>query len=466
MAGHSPQTCLQPRLHPREPLASSRAGVSPPPVGADKNPLQARANGQPPPARVEQPKPPSKVESQPPWERTSPLGPWEVLPTTPRVEEGQATAVGLTGTRCTCVRPRGGISEPPGPLYLVGMAEERKEAVGHIYNRMAGKQPPEHNIASRALGAYYTRADPQTLSTWACQILCMIAEYHMACVTRGSTVTSPLLPRELAERLPPLADYAPPEDQTGVTDVRVRDNWGRTLRVAVLCHRLDMALRQEPGSSRMLVRSRHRCGDLLVYFLSPGTAWKLHFKDVVTQVLKENRRHLETKRAKVVMSLTNCNRRRTDLHKEFDSMSEVMQLVTDQASRMELEHLLSSLQTSLDAIEWAITHHENTLEDCRMQEEEAHQDEAISQRWEEEEGDADAELEELMEEEERESGEPSEPQGAVETEEVPPGLPLVMLSLLRKMPSSCNRQPHQEIPQQDLTAPVVRLVLSWGKLLN
>ena len=183
---------------------------------------------------------------------------------------------------------QGGISEPPGPPYPVGTAEERKEAVGHIYDTMAGKQPPEHNIASRALRAYYTRVNPQTLSTWACQILCMIAEYHMACVTRGSAVTSPLLPRELAECLPPLADYAPPEDQTGATDVRIRDHWDRTLRVAVLCHRLDMALRQEPGSSRTLVRSRHHCGDLLAYFLSPGTAWELHFEDVVTQVLKEN----------------------------------------------------------------------------------------------------------------------------------------------------------------------------------
>ena len=97
-----------------------------------------------------------------------------------------------------------------------------------------------------------------------------------------------------------------------------------------------------------------------------------------------------------------------------------MQLVTDWASGVELEHRLSSLQTSLDAIERAITHHENTLEDCRMQEEEAHQEEAISQGREEEEGDTDAELEELMEEEERESGEPSEPYGVVETEEVPP----------------------------------------------
>ena len=317
-----------------------------------------------------------------------------------------------------------GISEPPGPPYPVGMAEERREAVGHIYDRVARKEPPKDNIASRALRAYYTRDDPQTLSTWACQILCMIAEYHMACVTRGSAVTSPLLPRELAEHLPPLADYAPPEDRTGTTDVRVRDHWARTLRVAVLCHRLDMTLRQEPGSSRTLVRSRHCCGDLLAYFLSPGTAWELHFEDVVTQVLKENRRHLEMKRAKVVTSLTNCNRRRTDLCKEFDSTSEAMQMVTDRASCVNLEHRLSSLQTSLDAIERAITRHKNTLEDCRMQEEEPRQGEAISQGREGEEGGADTEMmEELMEEEEPENGEPSEPQGAVETEEVPPRAP-------------------------------------------
>ena len=168
------------------------------------------------------------------------------------------------------------------------MAEERREAVRHIYDRVAGKEPPEHNIASRALRAYYTRVDPQTLNTWACQILCMIAEYHMACMTWGSAVTSPLLLRELADRLPLLTDYASPEDRTGITDVRVRDCQARTLQVAIWCHRLDMTLHQEPGSSRTLVRSRHRCGDLLAYFLSPRTAWELQFEDVVTQVLKEN----------------------------------------------------------------------------------------------------------------------------------------------------------------------------------
>ena len=186
-----------------------------------------------------------------------------------------------------------GISEPQGPPYLIGTAEVRWEPVGQIYDWVNGKEPPSRNIVSEALWAYYTRVDPQTLNTWACQILCMIAEYHMACMTRGPPVTSLILPGELQDRLPPLADYASPEDRSGTTDVRVRDHWTRTLRVAVWCHRLDMALSEEPASSGSLVRSRHRLGCLLAYFLGPRTTWELQFKDVVTQVLKENLRHIE-----------------------------------------------------------------------------------------------------------------------------------------------------------------------------
>ena len=123
------------------------------------------------------------------------------------------------------------------------------------------------------------------------------------------------------------------------------------------------------------------------------------------------------KHTKAVMSLVDCSRRRTDLRGEFDAMSEAMQMVTDRASGVELEHRLNSLQTSLTAIKWAITKYENILEDCRMQEEEACQEEVISQEWEEEEGDANMEM---MEEGERDDGEPSGPQGVAETEEVPP----------------------------------------------
>ena len=122
---------------------------------------------------------------------------------------------------------RGGISESQGPPYLIRMAEVRREAVGQIYDRVNGKELPSCNIVSEALQAYYTRVDPQTLNTWVCQILCMIAEYHMACVTRGPLVTSPIVPRELEDRLPLL--YTSPEDRSGSTNVRVRDHWARTL---------------------------------------------------------------------------------------------------------------------------------------------------------------------------------------------------------------------------------------------
>ena len=130
----------------------------------------------------------------------------------------------------------------------------------------------------------------------------------MACVTRGSVVTSPIMPEDLSERLPSQDEYAPPRDTSNTTDVRVRDHWARTLRVAVLCHRLDMALSEEPNTSRSLVRSHHHCGDLLAYFLGPGTAWELCFEDVVTQVLKENRKRLERKRATATRALQACNR--------------------------------------------------------------------------------------------------------------------------------------------------------------
>ena len=242
----------------------------------------------------------------------------------------------------------------------------------------------------------------------------------MACVTQGPTVTSPIVPGDLAEHLPPLANYAPPKDQSGATDVRIQDHWARTLQVAVLCHRLDMALSEEPGSSRSLIRSRHHCGELLAYFLGPGTAWELRFEEVVTQVLKENQRCLEMRRTKAAESLSACNKCRTELCGEFDATSEVMEMVTNRASGKELEHRLNSLQTSLAAIERAIVRHENTIEDCRMQEEEVLQEEVTLPEREEEE-DTDVEMEE---EGEHSDGEPSGPQGAAKTEDTPPPVPI------------------------------------------
>ena len=317
----------------------------------------------------------------------------------------------------------GGTSEPQGPPYPIGTAQARREAIGQIYNRVDGKDPPPCNIASEALRAYYPGAKPRTLKTWACQILCMISEYHMACVTRGSPVTSPILPGIIEDRLPPLTDYTLPEDRSSMTDVRVQDHQARTLRVAVWLHRLDMALSEEPTASGSLVRARHSLGCLLAYFLAPGTAWGLQFKDVIDQVLRENKRHNERKCNTWTSSLQKCHNRRTKLRDEFDAVSKTMEVITDALSRKEMEQRLKTLQTSFNAVETSITKFKNLIKDCQMveeevrhiEEDEAHLEEEICQEEEEEIADV-----EMVEEEEHGDFESSGPHGEANTEDIPP----------------------------------------------
>ena len=310
----------------------------------------------------------------------------------PPEREGASDGAWANWYQRTLRGAEGGTSESQGPPYLIGMVQARREAIGQIYNCMDGKDPPPHNIASEALRAYYSGVDPQTLKTWACQILCMISEYHMVCVTMGSPVTSPILPGVIEDQLPPLTDYTSPEDRSGMTNVRIRDHQARTLRVAVWLHRLDMALSEESATSGSLVRTRHSLGCLLAYFLGPGTAWDLQFEDVINQVLKENQRHNEKKHTDVTSSLQKCCNRQTKLCDEFDVMSQAMEVITDAPSSREIEHRLNTLQTSLSMVERSIMKFENLIEDCQMleeevrrvEEDEAHLKEEICQEEEEE----------------------------------------------------------------------------------
>ena len=261
----------------------------------------------------------------------------------------------------------------------------------------------------------------------------------MACVTRDSPVTSPILPGVIKDRLPPLTDYALPEDRLGVTNIRVWDHQARTLSIAVWCHRLDMALSKEPAASGSLVWARHSLGSLLAYFLGPGTAWSLQFEDVIDQVLRENKRHNERKRTESTSSLWKCRNRRTKLRNEFDAVLKTMEVITNAPSRREMEHRLNTLQTSLSVVERSITKFENLIEDCRIleeevrhiEEDEAHLKEEIHQ--EEEEEICQEEEEEICQEEEEEitdvemageeeHGDPesSGPRGEANTEGPPP----------------------------------------------
>ena len=114
----------------------------------------------------------------------------------------------------------------------------------------------------------------------------MIAEYHLACATRGSMTTSPILPEAVEQYLSPLVDYAHPGG-TALTDVRVHDHKASSLHVGVWLRQMDMSLSWEKEALESLVQSRHIKGLLLSYLLAPRTG-NLHFEEVVSRLLQEN----------------------------------------------------------------------------------------------------------------------------------------------------------------------------------
>ena len=163
-----------------------------------------------------------------------------------------------------------------------------------IYEHVVDQEPSQKNIASLAIGTYYPNFTPAAVRTVASQVLCMIAEYHLACTTRGLMTSSPILPKAIEQYLPPVADYICP-DSTGLTDVRVHDHKARSLHVGVWLHQMDMTLSWKKEASESLVQSRHSKGLLLSYLLAPRTG-NLRFEEVVNRVLQENQE--EHKKAK------------------------------------------------------------------------------------------------------------------------------------------------------------------------
>ena len=169
----------------------------------------------------------------------------------------------------------------------------------------------------------------------------------------------------------------------------------------------------DPNSSRSLIKARHQMGFLLAYFLGLGTAWKLTFKDVVTQVLRENRQHLDAQHNEAAISLHHCNQRRASLHREIDVAAVAQELMANTPEGQEFAVKLSALWTALGAIEKAMMAHEVLIEECRMQEEEARQAETFQEDSEEEPLD-----EEMADDDERDDLEPSGPHEEAD-EEVP-----------------------------------------------
>ena len=155
--------------------------------------------------------------------------------------------------------------QAPGHAFPLRSEEARKEVMSAIYEHVAGQEPPKKNIASRAISTYYPDFTPAAVKAVVGHLLCMIAEYHLACATRGSATTSPILPEAVEQPV----------------------HKSSSLHVGVWLHRMDMSLSWEREASESLVQLRHVRGPLLTYLLAPRTN-NLRFEEVVSRVLQEN----------------------------------------------------------------------------------------------------------------------------------------------------------------------------------
>ena len=223
----------------------------------------------------------------------------------------------------------------PGCPFPLAFEEARKEAMAIIHKHAAGLEPPQKNIASRAISAYYPDFTLAAVEGVVSQVLCMIAKYHLACATRGSATTSSILPEAVEQYLPPLVDYARP-GSTGITDVQVRDHKSHSLRVAVWLHRVDMSLSGEREASESLVLPRYVRDHLLSYLLAPGTG-NLRFEEVADQVVQENWEMHERAKEKFRSSLHSNRRRRAKLLRELDELSQGIEATADKKLHKETE---------------------------------------------------------------------------------------------------------------------------------
>ena len=213
--------------------------------------------------------------------------------------------------------------------------------MGAIYEHVVGQETPQKNITSRAISAYYPNFTPTAVKTVASQVLCMIAEYHLACATRGSMTTSPILPKAVEQYLPLLVDYAHP-DGTGLTDVRVHDHKASSLHVGVWLHRMDMSLSWEKEASESLVQSRHSKGLLLSYLLASRTS-NLRFEEVVSRVLQENWEKHERAKERFRSLLNRSLHWWARLLRELDELSKGLEAAMDRKTQKEIDERMGMI---------------------------------------------------------------------------------------------------------------------------
>ena len=176
-----------------------------------------------------------------------------------------------------------GQSTNPFPLQD---SEGRHEAVQQLYWHAGELTLARHDVAAQGMARHYPDMELGKAKSLNNQVLCMISEYHLMCLSQGSSCISPVLLEAAKDLLPPIEEYLAGDSFQGTRDLRVLEK-AKTLWVAAWLHHLDMAAAGDGMASSSLDVARHSRGPLLEFLLAPQTS-SLMFEEVVQRVLAEN----------------------------------------------------------------------------------------------------------------------------------------------------------------------------------
>ena len=207
--------------------------------------------------------------------------------------EASATEEWRRGRPAKCCRSASrkweGRSTNPFPLQD---SKGRCEVVQQLYWHAGELTLARHDVAAQGMAHHYPGMELGEAKSLNNQVLCMILEYHLTCLSQGSSCIRPVLLEAAKDLLPPIEEYLADDSFHGTRDLRVEEK-AKTLWVAIWLHHLDMAAAEDGSASLSLDVARHGRGPLLEFLLTPKTS-SLKFEEVIQRVLAENRDKTES----------------------------------------------------------------------------------------------------------------------------------------------------------------------------
>ena len=144
------------------------------------------------------------------------------------------------------------------PFPLQG-SKGRHGVVQQLYQHAGEHTPACHDVAAQGMTRHHPDMESGVAKSLNNQVLCMILEYHLTCLSQGPSYISPVLPKAAKDLLPPIEGYMADGGFQGTQDLRVLEK-AKTLRVAVWLHHLDMAAAGDEAASFSLDATRHGRG--------------------------------------------------------------------------------------------------------------------------------------------------------------------------------------------------------------